>query len=568
MYVGMGIEQAIRALADFLIKNLQVAHYRPKDDEPYEPVRYIPDSFGELMQMERSISGLWGLGDVYFALADAQKAGVLAKEPGDATVESCQKFFKIVYEKRQASKDKYLGLPDRIRVPLDRKALDPTKPTEKSDVLAFKDRDINDPAHIVASLYYLKMTEFQDKRIVKTLLDDWYESKPEAKGPGWPIFPKNGKDDTEDKLVDFVATLQVVSVLVEAFAKATDADVTRLVSAPLAKTKLHDAWVFSRQQAKKLSEQPAAHKFTYSNACRALLALASLLQMHDACHSLLNTEREDLKADVKALLDAVIEQLRGHMIASRRIHDRSGVYKRSDGYVVQYSGVGSAFILYAVLVAIDALEAAAGYIQHPVVRTLLVQVLQQIVTQEHVTEDSTRTLEGFAPYKPEGTARFDIRGAYVFDESAPDRPDAHEFILFWQSAYALQGLIKYAQMTCATEGAAVDASCLDALRGHRDMEKRFWSQLASIRFWPYVRRLIRNEPLAIAWQVFGVLVGTGLIFLLIEFHRLSLGLQRWIALLVVIVALLMMVLVIPFSFWSLGSWVKDKARERQASPDK
>ncbi len=556
MYIGTGIEGAIKLLINFLDRNLQVAYTETRDNNSgswFEPILYIPDSFGELMQMEKSISGLWGLGDVYFALKDAQGSKLVCAND----IDSCSRFFKVVYEKRKSKG--FWGLPDRIRVPVIQKVLNKNEPAKKSEVIEFLDRDINDPAHIVASLYYVKMAGYPSshaEEIINNILNSWYEDTPEAKGPGWPIFPKNCSEEVpkENKLVDFIATIQVVCALAEVY-KEGNARLTEIIKTKASEMK--KAWVFSLMKAEELSNP---FKFTYSDACRALLSLSRLLGRKEALTELLDTNEQELKSKVNNLLEVVFARLRSDMITSRRIHDRSSVYRRSDGMVVQYIGVGSAFILYTVLVALDVLGRTQSDIQGPVVRTLVVQVLQQIVTEDHIHGDKTHTLEKFAPYN-----NFNILGAYVFDESAPDRPDAHEFIFFWQSAYALQALIQYARMLKSLRDGGVDRSCLEALRDHLDMEKRFWNSLATIRFWHIASRVIRSRPVKILVAVYTAAVGYGIFFLLKEFYKLASNFQKWIVLAMVVLAFLMMLSALPIAFWFFKLWIKGKAKERSAS---
>ena len=497
MYVGVGIEEGIDLLSKFLVKNLKEANLENSKDS----VIFIPDSFEELLQTKKSISGLWALGDVYAALKDyrnihGEDSSITIKDNNGGSKEKklkhldspIRRFYTYLYGRRSPN---YFGIPDRLAV-----SLNPSN--NSNSTINIEEDSIKSPAHLYASVNYMSIAgregDQTQQRIVNLLLksesnDGWYVNGMEiSKGQknfGWPLFPRNNnKEDKKSRLVDPIASLNVLENLAKYHdtTPITDLDKQKFI---------FQAWVTSladlagkdkqiilednlSQKVKSfIKENPGIadedepgqmssdnSDFTtgsgilrgYHDICRSLLAITGILEKEDF-HGIIEEEESNLILIniVVRIIKTLLDQLKQDIISVDKIHDRGRVFRRSNGLVVQYIGVGSALTLYAILRALKILKKTRPQILNElyalslksVVRTLIIKVLQQIMTKEHINFEPTRSLRAIrSRMKSHNILQdYEIIGGYVFDECLPGKADAYEFIFFWQSAYALRALL-------------------------------------------------------------------------------------------------------------------------------
>jgi len=533
MYVGVGIEDGIDLLSKFLVQNLKEARL-----EDGEEVIFIPDSFEELLQTKKSVSGLWALGDVYAALKDYigiygedSEITIKVKDDGDSRYrdepkqlknlqKSIRSLYSTVYTRRSQSDTeprhpKFLGIPDRlpINLELDKTTVDIEDPKKS-------------PAHLYASVNYMSIDSSVKihKEIINLLLtsedkNGWYVNGKHDTGLetkyGWSLFPRDNAEDNKPRLVDPIASLNVLENLAISCHRGNanikednikfifNAWATSILALTSKEQKIISSDILSEKiisfikeniatakeldvDLKSIAEQYpqiqivvgpdlissdshnslAGEKFIrgYHDICRSLLAINGILKNRDF-HKIIQENISSLSKILFQIIKTLLTQLEQDIISVDKIHDRGRVFRRSNGLVVQYIGVGSALILFAILQALETLQEKeqepktlleekerlkdiSNEIENnlplrPVVRTLIIKVLQQIMTQKHIDYEPTGSLRGISSrIKSHNILQdYEMVGGYVFDECSPGKADAYEFIFFWQSAYALRALL-------------------------------------------------------------------------------------------------------------------------------
>ncbi len=300
--------------------------------------------------------------------------------------------------------------------------------------------------------------------------DKWYVNGLEGKY-GWSLFPKDSERDQKTRLVDPIASLNVIENLAikhskygeipssfndeengnENYAFIKKAWETSLID-------LQEKKIISDRAGTQISNQDSGVNKAevetgffrgYHDICRSLLAITGILEQNSYffIEKILEENQPSLLHKVVQIVYTLVKQLTKDIICADKIHDRGRVFRRSNGVVVQYIGVGSAFILYSILRALSVLFQHNSDVKktdiEPIIRTLIIKVLQQIMTQEHIDLESNHALLGIisSMKNDDILQNYQMVGGYVFDECLPGKADAYEFIFFWQSAYALRALL-------------------------------------------------------------------------------------------------------------------------------
>ncbi|MGB5713182.1 MAG: hypothetical protein WBM44_20030, partial [Waterburya sp.] len=288
---------------------------------------------------------------------------------------------------------------------------------------------------------------------------------------GWPIFPSDNEKDAKLKprLVDPIASLTVIENLAIFHKKTSeienkDQNYNFILQAwktslqYLTEQKIlfcesknnHSSGTSTTDDNQDICEGVTGLFKGYHDICRSLLAITGIFEKkNDTFMGIIEEDENSLSNKIVQIINTLIEQLRKDIISIDKIHDRGRVFRRSNGVVVQYVGVGSAFILYSILRTLSVgqdIQQSSEIDQkslQTIIRTLIIQVLQQIITEDHIEFEPTKSLFNIRETmrNDESLRTYDIIGGYVFDECLPGKADAYEFIFFWQSAYALRALL-------------------------------------------------------------------------------------------------------------------------------